>query len=947
MADPPPKELKAAIAAGRALIVCGAGVSMAATGGAAPGWAQLIKDGLALAEAQCAADDKGWVKGARAFLKSKKNADWLRAADVIQEKLGGPSGGPYRAFLKQHLATLKNARPALLRAIERLAAAKNPIATTNYDHLISHALRCDRVDWTDPVGGVEALRGRNAVWHMHGDYDHPASVVFSKSDYQRIVDHELPQFVQQSAGLNFTLVFVGCSGSGLSDDNVGELLEWLNKGFSGLGDKHFVLVADDNKDKWPSGVTPLKFGKRDDLAAYLEALAPPPPRVATFPPDPNMIGRADRHEELVAKILDQARPILVPGALGMGKTTLALAAAHDPAIVARFGAGRRIFVDLEPAPDAESLLRALASALGCDASGAATAVEQAVADACAAKPVLAILDNFETPWRNEKRASEAMLGRLAAIAGLRLIVTARDEPPRIPGGGVVLRDVESLGFDDARALFLREAGAHHASDPALPAFLADLDGHPLSIELLGANAAGKVDLKGLAADWKARRAAMLKRGDGDTRLTSLRASLAISLKALGAGSAAHRLLRVIALLPAGMAASDSVAALTDGAPTEAEVAAAAKLETARLASRHDDRWRLLAPIREVLLQDYPPEGQDRARLVTMFLARAALGRRVGTADWDEVRDGVTAEAGNFDAVIGVASSQAEPPNGLAGAVAALAEFHSYTGLASVASLDAAVIALGKAGNVLGEANCIRRLGEIALRRSEHADARERYEAALPLYRKVGSVLGEANCIMSLGDIALRRSDHADARERYEAALPLYRKVGSVLGEANCIRSLGDIALARSDYEGARERYEAALPLHRKVGDVLGEANCIKSLGDIALRRSDHADARERYEAALPLYRKVGAVLGEANCIQSLGDIDEANKDMASARRLWNEALALYGCIPEPYSIGHTHHRLARRAATPAEAAAHREAARQAWASIDRADLIAQYLDAAG
>jgi hypothetical protein len=35
MADVPPKELTAAIAAGRALIVCGAGVSRAATDGAA------------------------------------------------------------------------------------------------------------------------------------------------------------------------------------------------------------------------------------------------------------------------------------------------------------------------------------------------------------------------------------------------------------------------------------------------------------------------------------------------------------------------------------------------------------------------------------------------------------------------------------------------------------------------------------------------------------------------------------------------------------------------------------------------------------------------------------------------------------------------------------------------------------------------------------------------
>src|SRR3954470_2749158 len=75
----------------------------------------------------------------------------------------------------------------------------------------------------------------------------------------------------------------------------------------------------------------------------------------------------------------------------------------------------------------------------------------------------------------------------------------------------------------------------------------------------------------------------------------------------------------------------------------------------------------------------------------------------------------------------------------------------------------------------------------ALCHSYHDAAHKAYEHALPLSRKVGDLLGEANCISSLGEIALGRSDHDAARKAYEDALPLYRKV--LQGEARSVSLL--------------------------------------------------------------------------------------------------------------------------------------------------------------
>jgi tetratricopeptide (TPR) repeat protein len=940
--DDPPQELREAIALGRALIVCGAGVSRGATDGKAPGWAQLIRDALAVAAARAGGMDQAWAKGCQIILTSDSSDDWLDVANIIQRKLGGTNDGHYRGYFVEKLCSLKATRPEILQAIVKIAAAKNRIATTNYDHLIWEALRSDRVvwdraEWTQHERVIEALRGsRPAVWHIHGDVDRPNSIIFSQNDYKRIAESEFLQAVQRSAVLSFTLVFVGCSSSGLSDENVGRLLEWMRKGFSGLSDKHFVLVADDDKtDTWPDGVTPVRFGATADLPAYLDRLAPNATLPSALPANPSMIGRTDQLEKLVKAILGQDRPVVIPGALGMGKTTLALAAAYDARVVKRFGA-HRFFVNLEPTPDADGVVRRLAADLGVAVSGAAHEVEAKIADACAGAQTLAILDNLEMPWHKDAVGTTALLGRLAAIKDLCLVATVRGEPPNVPDpGAVTLQDVERLSDADARSLFLRYASSDHfAVDGALPNLLGALDGHPLSIKLLALNAAGGANLTSLAEEWAVRRAYMLQHGAADDRTTSLRVSLAISLKHLGTASAAGRLLRLMALLPDGMAEADARTILSDGEPTRKEREAVWRLEKARLASRANDRWRLISPVRELIRLNFPPKAEDREWIVRRFLARAALGEKAGTQEWNEVSADLTAEEGNLDAMIEVATEKSPLPQGLSAAIRGLAKFHRHTGLASTKSLLVAAERFRCDGDKLGEAAaCIQSLGDIAVTQADHEAGREYYEEALSLYRRTNDVLNEANCIRSLGDIALFRSDFTLARQRFEAAFELY---DNQRDKAGCIERFGDIAFRRSDLEGARQHYKEALELFKEAGYKPGEAGCIRSLGDVDFRGSNLKAAHKWYHDAWALYQKIGDEPGEAGCIQRLGDVavrcceleeackrddrallvaERAHNDYAQASRLYekiHDAKGQFDCVKRLGDVAFKRYALKRK-----------------------------------
>ncbi len=152
------------------------------------------------------------------------------------------------------------------------------------------------------------------------------------------------------------------------------------------------------------------------------------------------------------------------------------------------------------------------------------------------------------------------------------------------------------------------------------------------------------------------------------------------------------------------------------------------------------------------------------------------------------------------------------------AAVSFVELMRFTGTGAVATIELAYRRAIHSGDTDRIANMKLELAELLSTRSDHEGARRLFDEARPMFRQVGAILGEANCIKSLGNIALARSDHEGARRLYDEARPMFRQVGDILGEANCIQRLGDIALRRSDHEGARRLYNEAREMYESIGE---------------------------------------------------------------------------------------------------------------------------------
>ncbi|EJD38241.1 hypothetical protein AURDEDRAFT_139620 [Auricularia subglabra TFB-10046 SS5] len=468
---------------------------------------------------------------------------------------------------------------------------------------------------------------------------------------------------------------------------------------------------------------------------------------------PLYFGRSAETDAVVQQVTGRsAGRVVILGEPGTGKTTLSVAVLHHEAVVRHYG-GSRYFIACDAAKGRTgSCLSLIAHAFGISATDARVARAK-LQDKIGADPVLIVLDNFESSWEYgcDRGDAEDVLQFLAGISGLSVILTLRgsERPRGVKWTRPFLPPLAPLSDAAAMQTSLSISDSPPEFESATRTLLGELENIPLAVVLL-ANLAQSEAPTSLLQRWDELKTSMLVRGDGQTRLTSLDLSIALSIHCprMDSVPTATTLLSVLSLLPHGAAREDIHAWNVYESPHSQ--ALSALLQTSLATRSGDQRVRVLAPIRSFMLLHHPPPDPICAPVYRHYFGLTDI--------WDPFKSFNTAalmliepEILNIESLLHhwFTGSRVEP-GVVIRAVTALCVLYGQTGLGTGPIFIPSALALARDNHLDGLRAALLSVHAVLARRAAvPGDPESLFREAREIHTRLGNVNGEVDCSLSL------------------------------------------------------------------------------------------------------------------------------------------------------------------------------------------------------
>ncbi|HEV2640866.1 MAG TPA: BTAD domain-containing putative transcriptional regulator [Actinocrinis sp.] len=595
----------------------------------------------------------------------------------------------------------------------------------------------------------------------------------------------------------------------------------------------------------------------------------------------------------LARLIEPAGAVtvsVISGAAGIGKTALAVHAAHR--LRERFPDGQ-LFLDLrgngaDRAPSTPGdalgwLLRSLGvapSSIPADPDGRSAVFRRRLAET----RTLIILD--------DAAGAEQIRPLLPSGPGSLLLVTSRQPLTGLGDSHTVASalELDELPQADAVALLHKVAGPGRVSDrhQGIAELIALCGNVPLAIRVAAARLRHHrvlriEDVVAQVREESARPARRPGSGESDPADDRLAAVFESSYAALP--PAEQDLFRQLGLIPGPDIDAFAAANLAGTDHRTAERLLESLLDHNLLTQHTPGRYRFHDSVRRharALAEADSPEDCDAAlgRLLHYYL-RASIA--AGSLLSPRMRALVDDENDSEPLSSYAAAELADRPGALAW-------------LRTEREDLLAVIADGRTGRAACPARGVRltaALADFLLEEGPWPQAAELFQAAADTARDLGDRRSEAAALYDLGRVRLASGDHPGASAAFEAAAAILREQGYRLGEACAKHQLGRVRLETGEFEQAAVFLAEALAVFEAAGIAVAVADVLNTTGTLLIATAGPKRALPVFQQARRAAREAHNPLAEAEALAGAARCAAALGDSAAALAGLREAVAIH------------------------------------------------------
>jgi tetratricopeptide (TPR) repeat protein/transcriptional regulator with XRE-family HTH domain len=184
------------------------------------------------------------------------------------------------------------------------------------------------------------------------------------------------------------------------------------------------------------------------------------------------------------------------------------------------------------------------------------------------------------------------------------------------------------------------------------------------------------------------------------------------------------------------------------------------------------------------------------------------------------------------------------------------------------------------------------LGQIAMKQGSYTRAETYFQEGLALARRIADHERTSALLNDLGWVTWKQGEYAQAEVYLQEGLLLARQFVHLERISGLLEILGSVAASRGDYSQSEKYLQEALVLARKIGDREHICTILINLGVTAGEQGDHTKEEVYYEEGLVLARQIGHREWISLLLINLGDLANEQGNHERAEIYLQEGLKL-------------------------------------------------------